>query len=98
MMEDMLNLGLRRPITSALLDLTGLHHPPDADAVAEAMARAVGKNALFSRAACVVRTAEQRDFAVMLRQMMTRPDDTAIFESEAEALKWLGVDLQRPRP
>ena len=97
MLDQMVNLGLRRPITSALLDLTALHEPPNPELLAEALARAVGKNALFSRAACVVRTAEQKNFAALLRQMSTRPDDTAIFESEEEGLKWLGVDPAKPR-
>jgi hypothetical protein len=97
MLDQMLTLGLRRPITSALLDLTALHDLPDPDTVAEALARAVGKNALFSRAACVVRTGEQKQFAALLRRMSARPDDLAIFESEDEGLKWLGIDPGRPR-
>ena len=91
MMEQMLMLGLRKPVTSALLDLTALHHVPNPDTLADALARAVGKNALFSRAACVVHTDQQQHFAAMLRQMSPRPDDIGIFSSEDEGLKWLGV-------
>jgi hypothetical protein len=97
-LEQMLTLGLRRPVTSAVLDITAVRELPDPDALAEAFARAVGKNAFLSRTACLVQTPEQEQFAATLKQMATRPDDIGVFTAEDAALKWLGVDLARVRP
>lgn len=88
----MLTLGLRRPITSVVIDITQLHDLPDPDALAEALARAVGRNALFSRAACVAHTPDQQQFAATFKQMTARPDEVGVFDAEADAVKWLGID------
>ena len=97
-LDQMLSLGLRRPITSAVLDITSVHDLPDPDALAAALARAVGKNALLSRTACLVRTPEQEQFANTLQRMAARPDDVRVFLAEDAALRWLGIDPARPRP
>ena len=91
----MLTLGLRRPITSVLLDFGALTELPNPNTLAEAFAGAVGKKALFSRAACVVQTPEQQRFADTLKHLAGRPDDVAIFPAEETALKWLGIDTAR---
>ena len=88
----MLTLGLRRPITAALIDVGDLDDLPDPETLAEAIANAVGKNATFSRVACLVRTQAQEQFAGMLQRMAARPDDVAVFFAEGDALKWLGIE------
>ena len=93
--EQMLTLGLRRPVTSALIDITQVRELPDPDALAQALANAVGKNAVFGRAACLVRTTAQDQFAHTLKSMAARPEDVEIFVAEDIALKWLGVDPAR---
>ena len=92
----MLTLGLRSPITSVLLDFTQLQDLPNPDALADALSTAVGRNAVFSRAACMVSTEAQKKFCETLQRMATRPDSVGVFESEAAALKWLGIDPLRP--
>ena len=95
LLEQMLTLGLRRPITSAVIDITAIDQLPDPDTLADAIAGAVGKNALFGRVACLARTPEQEQFCAALQRMVNRPDNVATFVEEAAALKWLGVE---PRP
>ena len=95
LLEQMLALGLRRPITSAVIDLTAVDDLPSPDVLAESLARATGKNAVFTRSACVVRTADQERFAATLKTMAARPHDVAVFAAEDAALKWLGIDVRR---
>ena len=92
----MVSLGLRRPITSAVLDLTTAHDLPNPDVLAEAYAKAQGMNAVFSRIACVVHTPQQERFATMLKSMATRPNDIGVVFAEEAALRWLGIDPDRP--
>lgn len=92
----MLTLGLRRPITSVLLDFSRLHDLPNPDALAEALATAVGRNAVFSRAACVASTGDQKQFCDTLQRMAGRSESVAVFDDEDAALKWLGVEPARP--
>ena len=94
-LEQMLNLGLRRPITSAVIDLTAIDQLPDPAALADAIARAVGKNAVLNRVACLACTPEQEQFCATLQRMVNRPDNVATFLNEDAALKWLGVEQKR---